>query len=101
MDPRYIEKIQEWVKLDNQLLRENILEFINQNKLEALTINISDGTIKFATQNSKSPLTIKSLKSILDKYNNEVSPINVDDLVKYINANMETKSRTYIKRDVK
>ena len=117
MDPRYVEKIQEWVKLDNQLLRfkesnseviqkkkeleENILEFITQNKLESLTINISDGSIKFGTQNSKAPLTMKSLKSILDKYNNEIAPIAVDDLIKFINSNMESKSRTFIKRDVK
>lgn len=117
MDPRYVEKIQEWVKLDNQLLRvkdstsdiqqkkkdleEDILEFISKNKLEALTINISDGTIKFSSQNTKTPLNMKSLKTILDKYSSEESPINVDEIIKYISNNLETKTRSFIKRDVK
>jgi len=117
MDPRYVEKIQEWVKLDNQLLRvkdstsdiqqkkkdleEDILEFISKNKLEALTINISDGTIKFSSQNTKTPLNMKSLKTILDKYSSEECPINVDEIIKYISNNLETKTRSFIKRDVK
>jgi len=117
MDPRYVDKIQEWVRLDNQIIRakdstsdisqrkkeleEDIVEYISKQKLEALTISISDGTIKFSTQNSKAPLTLKSLKTILEKYSSDVTPIEVDDIIKFIAGNIETKTKTFIRRDVK
>lgn len=117
MDPTYVQKIQEWVRLDNQIMRmkeessdftdkkreleEEIISFVTTKKLENLTINISDGAIKFSTTNSKAPMNYKSLKPILEKYSQEVAYINTNELLKYINDHLETKSKVSIKRDLK
>ena len=117
MDPTYVNKIQEWVRLDNQLLRakeesaecvdkkreleDEIIKFVTEKKLENLTINISDGAIKFPTTNTKAPLNIKTLKGLLEKYSQEVAFVNTNELLKFINDNLETKSKVSIRRDLK
>ena len=117
MDPRYVTKIQEWVRLDNQLMRvkeesadvvekkreleEEIVQFVSEKKLQNLTINISDGAIKFSTTNSKAPINMKSLKTLLEKYSQEVAFVNTNEILKYIGDNLETKSKVSIKRDLK
>lgn len=118
MDPKYIQKVQEWIKYDNVLQRikqettdaankkkeveEEILTYVQENNLQSLNINVSDGSIKFSTVNSKSPLTMKTLKSLLEKYSTEKKVvINIDEIVKFINDNMESKAKSFIKRDIK
>lgn len=121
MDIAYVTKIQEWVALDNQVkdikeqikalenkelvekrdaIEKEIVEYIEKNKLEKLTINISDGNIKFSKTNMKSPLNNKTLKTLLDKYQEEEdNNIDVDALYNYIIDNIETKTKVSIRRN--
>lgn len=131
MDTTYINKIQKWVELDNQILRsqesvkvhteainknkeevstiveerkkveDDILEYIQKNKFEKLTINISDGSIKFGKKTSQQPLTLKTLKSLLDKWS-ESNGHNVDTnkLYDFIVDNLEKKTSIFMKRDL-
>jgi len=118
MDPKYIEKVQEWIKYDNVLQRikeetsealtkkkeveEEILIYVQDNNLQSLNINVSDGNIKFSTINSKTPLTIKTLKALLERYSSEKKPIeDIDSIIKFINDNIESKVKSFIKRDIK
>lgn len=118
MDPLYIEKLKEWVEFDNQilhskilsnaytekkkLLEDEILEYIEENKYDKLTINIADGFIKFSKRNVPQPLNIKTLKPILEKYfeDNKIN-INVLELLKFISDNIEMKQKYFMKREIK
>jgi hypothetical protein len=118
MDPSYSRKIQEWVRCDNQLLRvkeetanylekkkeleTEIVDYVQGNGMKNLTINISDGVIKFATTNSKAPLSRKTLKSSLESYSSTVKKLDdIDAIINYVYDNIETNTKTFIKRDVK
>ncbi len=118
MDPVYVEKLKEWVECDNQILHtknlsglyiekkkileEEILDYIETNKYDKLTINTPDGFIKFSKRNVPQPLSIKTLKPILDKYiqDNNIS-IDVSDLLKFISDNIEMKQKYFMKREIK
>ena len=126
MDPEYIEKIQEWVKYDNIITRnkdeikefsekkkleiedavdkskeleEDILEYITSKKLEKLTINISDGKIKFLRKNNQTPLSMKTVNTILDSYT-KTTKIDTKELYKYIQDNAPRSESISIKRDL-
>lgn len=118
MNPTYQSKIQEWVKCDNQLLHikdqannvaerkkvleSEILDYVTSNNMKNLTINISDGVIKFASVNSKSPLTRKNIKSSLEEFSSKQRNIgNIDEIVDYMFNNLEVTNKVYIKRDLK
>jgi hypothetical protein len=118
MDDTYVDKLKEWIELDNQAIRlkeqlndvndnkkeieEEILQYIEANSFDKLTINISDGNLKFPQATTKSPLSIKFLKNTLNKYNDEHGQtVDIDKILKFISSNMETKTKRYIKRDVR
>ena len=118
MNPTYTSKIQEWVRCDNQLVRikeetsqiaekkktleAEIVDYVSQNNMKNLTINISDGVIKFSSVNSKASLNKKSLKSSLESYSENVRQLdNIDDIVEYVYSQLEVTSKTFIKRDIK
>lgn len=118
MDPTYIKKIQQWVQYDNLVtkskedikevlekrkeLEDDIVNYIEQNKIDHLTVNISDGTIKFSRRNTTQSLTQKSVKTALDKYNKEHnSKIDVDAILNYIKDALESKSKVVMVRDIK
>ena len=118
MDFTYVKRVQEWVELDNQVLRnkelikdvterkkqleEDILEYVETNKLDSLCLNISDGTIKFGKRSSTQPLSIKYIRQTIEKYAEEKSlAIDVNELCDYISSNLEKKTQTYLKRDIK
>lgn len=111
-----MKKIQKWVEYDNILtkhknemkdtvekkkeLEESILKYVEDNKYEKLTINITDGNIKFGKRNITQPLSMKTLKTILEKYNQEKEPIDVTSLLKYIDDSLEVKQKIIMNRDI-
>ncbi len=118
MDPQYIEKIRQWVLFDNEIIRnketinevvekkksieDEILTYVSKNKnLESITVNISDGYIKFSTTKTKSTITLKSLATILNKYSDDVAQLDVPEIISFINDNLEVKSKTSIRREIK
>lgn len=136
MDVAYINKIQKWVELDNVILRsqeglkphqeainknkeevakwtdekktieDDVLEYIQKNKMDKLTINISDGCIKFGKKTSQQSLTIKTLKALLDKYSESESEgggngVDTNKLFDFIVDNLEKKTTLFMKRDLK
>ena len=114
MDPTYINKIREWVEIDNVVLakkeeistvsikkkelEEDIIEYVENKKLEKLSITISDGTIDFYKKTQSQALSIKLLKNILSKYEGRLDPEEICDFVK---ENLEKKTSIYMKRNFK
>jgi hypothetical protein len=130
MDISYINKVKEWVKVDNQILEtqesstihiealaktkekieplqekkkeieDDILQYVQKQKLENLTLNIGDGDIKFGKKTSSSPLSIKSIKAALEKYNEENrDAIPIDKICDYIIQSSDKKTNYFIKRN--
>tara|TARA_B100000902_G_C27185522_1_gene851133 strand:+ start:199 stop:543 length:345 start_codon:yes stop_codon:yes gene_type:complete len=80
--------IQDWVSLDNKIklmhenlrslrdergeLKELILSNIKRDRLDNVTINISDGSLRFVNTKCTTPLTYKFVKDcLLDFFNDE------------------------------
>ena len=119
MDIEYVRKVQEWVELDNRTLRNkeqmkevlekksviesDILAYVEENKIDDLTLSISDGNIKFAKRNTIQQLTTRVLKSMLEKYIQEknITSLDVNDVCNYITNNLEKKSVSYMKRNMR
>jgi hypothetical protein len=117
MDPSNIKKVQEWVSLDNKILKnkeaikdiviqkkqyeEDILEYVTNNKQSNLVINISDGSIRFANKTQTQGLSLKYLKMMLEKYSVDKNNIQHDEIYKYIVDNLEKKTITTIERKFK
>lgn len=118
MDLSCVKRIQEWVELDNVILKnkeqiqdkvdkkkqleEEILEYVETNKLDNLCLNISDGTIKFGKRTSTQPLSMKILRQMLEKYNaDKHTSININEVCDHIVSNLEKKNQTFLKRDIK
>lgn len=117
MDPVYVDKVKQWVEFDNILLKhketvkdvqekkkeleEAILKYVEDHKYDRLVINISDGHIKFGKRNVTQPLSMKTLKVLLDKYSAQEESIDVPTLMKFINDNLDVKAKTVMNREVK
>jgi hypothetical protein len=118
MDLSYINRVKEWVEIDNKLLRsknelkdivdkkkrleEEILEYVETNKLENLCLNITDGTVKFSKRNQTQSLSIKVIKSMLESYiDKRNKKVDVDDICDFIVTNLEKKTQVFMKRDIK
>jgi hypothetical protein len=118
MDITYVKKVQEWVELDNKIVRnkdemketiekkkdleDDILQYIEENKFDNLSLSISDGNIKFAKKTNTQPLSIKTIKTLLEKYKVEKNiTLDIDDVCTFISSNLEKKSSTFMKRDIK
>lgn len=117
MDIAYIRKVQDWVECDNTLLKnkdtikevvekkkqleEDIIKYIEENKYENVKLNITDGTIKFSKRNVMQPLSMKVLKSALEKYCIEVEHVDVASLMKFVSSSLETKQKVQMCRDIK
>lgn len=117
MDIAYVQKVQEWVQMDNILLKnkddvkeivkkkkeleDEIIEYVEKNKHDRLTINISDGNIKFGKRNVVQPLSLKTIKGILDKYATDHRNVDVGDIMQFISENLESKHKVVMRREVK
>lgn len=118
MDDAYVEKLKKWIELDNSVsklkeemsvfveekkeLEEEIVQYVEDTKLEKVTVNTSDGALKFSKRKVTQCLTMKYIKNTLEKYvqQEEHATIDVDSICRFLASNLETKSKTYIKRDV-
>jgi hypothetical protein len=116
MDPVYVQKVQEWVVLDNKLLKNKeqiqndtekkrelegeIIEYISKNKLENLSLTISDGKIKFGKRVTTQSLSMKTLKELLENYFKQNTDTNVPTILNYISSNLEKKTQVIMKREL-
>jgi hypothetical protein len=118
MDLEYFKKVQEWVGLDNIIqtskdelkpiieqkaaLETDILTYIEEKKFEDLTVNITDGTIKFGKKTVTQGLSGKVVKGMLDTYAQEKGiTIDVDDFCNYMARNLEKKISISMKRSMR
>jgi hypothetical protein len=133
MDPHYISLVQEWVKLDNIILRnstdvkrakdevkvieervtdviekkkkieDEIIEYVQTNKLETMQLKISDGVITFGKKTTQKPMSQKFIREILQKYSEEHPEENLKHakLFEYITSNIDKKVEYSINRNVK
>ena len=111
----FTENVKMWVTLDNQLkkansvskqLRENksevedtLLDYVVEHNMADATINISDGSLKFVTQQTTAPLTLKYVEECLVKCIRNES--HVASIMNYIKVNRPVKEVADIKRFVK
>ena len=106
------ENIKKWVALDYQVknmnektkqlrdeknaLEEGIMGYVETNKLNNATVNISDGKLRFVSSKQTAPLTLKHVEESLSKCignENQVSQI-----MKIIKESREVKYTVDIKR---
>ena len=111
----FTENVKMWVTLDNQLKKANsvskqlresksevedtLLEYVVENNMADATINISDGSLKFVTQQPTAPLTLKYVEECLSKCIRNES--HVASIMNYIKVNRPVKEVPDIKRFVK
>ena len=104
--------IKNWVLLDNQIkvknaeisklrnerktLSNNILTYVETNRLDNAVIQISDGTLKFQQIKSSNPLTFKFLEKCLNECIEDENQVKM--IIKYIKSNREFKYNSDIKR---
>lgn len=119
MDAIYVDKVKEWVELDNKVmelktsinevaekkkeLEEDIIDYVEKNQLENISLALSDGKLKFPKTTVKQSLSMKYLKTTLAKFSedNPLANLDVDALCKYLVDNLETSSKVTIKRSVR
>lgn len=117
MDIAYVKKVQEWVECDNKILKskeaikevvekkkeleEEIIEYVEDNKYDKLTLNITDGAIKFSKRNTTQPLSMKVVRGILQSYCDKEEHIDVSAIMKYISESLETKQKVCMNREIK
>jgi len=106
------EHIKEWVSADNKLkilndksrelrtnknnITNNILKFVETNKLNEASINISDGKLKFASVKQTGTITLKLVENCLkDCLENEEL---VDKIMTHIKDSRVSKETLDIKR---
>jgi len=112
MSSEFERNIQKWVAVDNQLkivnekakelrdekndLLEDINMYIETNKLNNASIDISDGKLKFAQSRVTQPLTLKFVENCLSNIINDQR--QVTQIMKYIKDKREKKDVSEIKR---
>lgn len=112
MSSEFERNIQKWVAVDNQLkivnekakelrdekndLLEDINIYIETNKLNNASIDISDGKLKFAQSKVTQPLTLKFVENCLSNIINDQR--QVTQIMKYIKDKREKKDVSEIKR---
>ena len=109
------DNIKAWVAIDNELkivnnrakelrderrdIQEEIIEYVETNKLSNATVNISDGQLKFANVRQQGALTYTHVKNcLMDCIQDEE---DVKKIMKYIKQKREVKYVPDIKRSYK
>ena len=109
------ESIKTWVNIDNELkvinnkarelreerkdIQDEIMQYVETNKLSNATVNISDGQLKFANVRQQSSLTYTHVKTcLMDCIQDEE---NVKKIMKYIKQKRDFKYVPDIKRSYK
>jgi hypothetical protein len=118
MDKSYVQKIKQWVELDNMIearkakmkvhvdekkeLEDDILGYIDQQNLQNVQINIPDGNIKFTETTTTTGITLKSIKEGLNVFfeqsqiNN--TPITADAIYAFLLNSRQSKKKLLMKR---
>lgn len=120
MEQEYEEKLKQWIDYDNKLsllkeeiyklneskksLEDEVLRYVEQNDMVGVSVNTSDGTLKFSNRKVQQSITMKYIRSMLHNYNvqlieQEDNKVDVEGICKFLVSNLETKQKTYIKRD--
>jgi len=105
-------KIKRWVELDNRIketseevrdirtekavINDEILEIIEEKKLEQATVNISDGKLRFVSTKHTAPLTLAYIEKCLGEL--ITNGKQVEQIMTYIKKNRESKTTMEIKR---
>ena len=113
MSDIFKKNIKEWVSLDNELrllnehvkeirdkrnsINEDIIRYVETNQLNSSTIQLSDGSLKFAMQKAYAPLTYTFLQETLK---NILPETEVKKIIEYIKQNRITTPSTSIKRSI-
>ena len=126
MNNQYVQKVQEWVVLDNKAidvknrikeiqethkelfnqkdeLEKEIVEYVNSNKLDAITIRTTDGNIKFSKKNPAQPVTLKLVKSLMVdfcKSQGQEATAVCEGLFVYMSENLEKKQKVSMVRKI-
>lgn len=109
---KFVENIQRWVKLDTQIksvneklkkarevknqLLNNIVGYVESNKMEATKIEISDGELRFYEKREYQPITFTYIEESLGKL--IVDKKQVDCIMDYLRENREVTVSTDIRR---
>ena len=105
-------KIKRWVELDNRIKESNdtfkdirteksiihdeIIELVEEKQLGKVTVNISDGKLKFVSSKHTAPLTLTYIEKCLTEL--ITNGKQVEQIMAYIKKNRETKLSMDIKR---
>jgi hypothetical protein len=105
-------KIKRWVELDNMIketseevkdirteksvINDEIIEIIEEKKLEKATVNITDGKLRFVSTKHTAPLTLAYIEKCL--FELITNGKQVEQIMLYIKKNRESKTTTEIKR---
>lgn len=121
MEQEYADKLKEWIDYDNTItelktkvaelalnkkkIEDDVLKYVEDNNLSGVSVSISDGMLKFPTRKVQQSITMKYIRLMLQRYNedeeNANDKVNVDKLCKFLTSNLDTKHKIYIKRDYK
>lgn len=109
---QFIENIQKWVKLDSQMkavneklrkarelkhkLLENIVQYVELNKLESTKIEISDGELRFYEKREYQPISFTYIEESLGKLLADKK--QVECIMNYLRENREITVSTDIRR---
>jgi hypothetical protein len=112
---RFQQNIQKWVEVDNKIkklnneirearqmknnLSDSIFSVVETNNLKKAVIEISDGSLKFNSVKNTSPITLKFVHKCLSECISNTE--TVDNLLKYIKSQRESKYIPQIKRNYK
>ncbi len=117
MEQEYVDKLKQWIDYDNSItdlkgqlaklnegkkeIEEDILKYVQQSNLSDVSISISDGILRFPSRKVQQSITMKYIRGSLVTYKETHPHIDVDDICRFLMSNLETKQKTYIKRDYK
>lgn len=117
MEQEYVDKLKQWIDYDNSItdlkaqltrlndskkeIEDDVLKYVEQSNLGGVNVSISDGILRFPKRKVQQSITMKYIRSSLTAYNETHQQVNVDDICKFLTSNLETKQKTYIKRDYK
>ena len=106
------QSIQNWVTTDNQIrllneqlrglreernnANEEIMSYVETNKLANATVKISDGKLKFTSTRQTAPLTLKYIEGCLTKCIQGEGQVGL--IMKYIKESRNVKHSPDIKR---
>lgn len=118
IDQDTINKVKQWVSLDNKIelkkirlkdyadekkaLEEDIISYIEQNNKVNLQINTSDGYIDFSEQKSNQVMSLKYIKDTLDNFfaNNTDKTPTAAAVFDHLLSNREQKTKVVMKRHI-